>query len=124
CCDHLKEGKYMRSRILFSPVGGHDPIANYHDGALIHICRVYRPDKVYLYLSQEMLERSRLDDRYRISLAKLREQLHGGMEEIHLIERDELKEVQRFDTFYTDFDQILHRIREENPESELLLNLS
>ena len=114
----------MRSRILFSPVGGHDPIANYHDGALIHICRVYRPDKVYLYLSQEMLERSRLDDRYRISLAKLREQLHGGMEEIHLIERDELKEVQRFDTFYTDFDQILHRIREENPESELLLNLS
>ena len=46
----------MPERILFSAVGGHDPIANFRDGAILHICRIYRPDKVYLYLSSEMLE--------------------------------------------------------------------
>ena len=65
----------MAHRILFSPVGGHDPIANFRDGAVLHICRVYKPERVYLYLSHEMLERSRMDDRYRRSLEKLREHI-------------------------------------------------
>ena len=46
----------MNSKILFSPVGGTDPISNYHDGALLHICRFYKPDTVYLYLSGEIVE--------------------------------------------------------------------
>ena len=114
----------MPTHILFSPVGGHDPVANFRDGAILHICRVYKPDKVYLYLSSEMLERSRMDDRYRISLEKLREHLGGGLGEIHLIERDDLTQVQLFDTFYTDFEKVLRQIHAENPDSELLLNLS
>ena len=114
----------MAHRILFSPVGGHDPIANFRDGAVLHICRVYKPERVYLYLSHEMLERSRMDDRYRRSLEKLREHVNGAIQEIHLIERDELTQVQRFDAFYTDFDQLLRQIHEAFPDSELLLNLS
>ena len=113
----------MAHRILFSPVGGHDPIANFRDGAVLHICRVYKPERVYLYLSHEMLERSRMDDRYRRSLEKLREHVNGAIQEIHLIERDELTQVQRFDAFYTDFDQLLRQIHEAFPDSELLLNL-
>ena len=111
------------SYVLFTPVGGHDPIASFHDGAVLHICRVYRPEKVYLYLSHEMLERSRQDDRYRLSLEKLQQQL-GCKMEIHQIERDELTQVQLFDTFYTDFDQLLREIHNENPGSTLLVNLS
>ena len=44
--------------ILFSPVGGTDPIAqdNCRDGSLLHICRIYKPDIVYLYMSHEMRE--------------------------------------------------------------------
>lgn len=110
--------------VLFTPVGGHDPIASFHDGAVLHICRVYRPEKVYLYLSHEMLERSRLDDRYRVSLQKLQEQLGYTIRELHLIERDELTQVQLFDAFYTDFDQILREIHAQDPESTLLVNLS
>lgn len=111
------------SYVLFTPVGGHDPIASFHDGAVLHICRVYRPEKVYLYLSHEMLERSRQDDRYCLSLEKLQQQL-GCKMEIHQIERDELTQVQLFDTFYTDFDQLLREIHNENPGSTLLVNLS
>lgn len=114
----------MPERILFSAVGGHDPIANFRDGAILHICRIYRPDKVYLYLSSEMLERSRKDDRYRRTLIRLREYLGGGLKEIHLIERENLTEVQLFDSFYTDFDTILRQIHAENPNAELFLNLS
>ena len=43
-------------KVLFSPVGGTDPITNFRDGAMLHICRHYQPDKVYLYLSKEMCE--------------------------------------------------------------------
>ena len=42
----------MNQTILFTPVGGTDPISlnNYHDGSILHICRFYKPDKVILYL--------------------------------------------------------------------------
>ena len=38
------------ARILFSPIGNTDPITNNYDGAMLHIIREYRPDKVYLCL--------------------------------------------------------------------------
>lgn len=47
----------MNRTIIFSPVGGTDPISssNLRDGSLLHICRWYKPDKVYLYMSKEIL---------------------------------------------------------------------
>ena len=35
-------------RILISAVGDTDPIRNFHDGALVHIARKYRPDKIII----------------------------------------------------------------------------
>lgn len=114
----------MAKYVLFSPVGGHDPVANYHDGAMLHICRCYKPEAVYLYLSQEMLERSRLDNRYVNALAKLSEFLNYKIDKIKLIEREELKNVQLFDSFYEDFEGIIDTIKKENPEAEILFNIS
>lgn len=48
----------MGKKYLFSPVGNTDPIKYFHDGSLLHICRHYQPDVVYLYLSKEMIEES------------------------------------------------------------------
>lgn len=47
----------MNRKILFTPVGGTDPISstNCYDGAILHICRHYKPDKVIMYMSKEML---------------------------------------------------------------------
>lgn len=58
-------------KILFSPIGGTDPISNFRDGAMLHICRIYKPDIVYLYLSKEMCEFQEKDDRYRYCLEQL-----------------------------------------------------
>lgn len=41
-------------KVLFSPIGSTDPIRGGHDGAMLHICRYYQPDKVYLFLTGEM----------------------------------------------------------------------
>lgn len=47
----------MGRKILFSPVGGTDPIKYFKDGLMLHICRHYQPDVVYLYLSHEWIKR-------------------------------------------------------------------
>ena len=54
----------MGRKILFSPIGGTDPIKYYRDGSMLHICRHYQPDIVYLYLSHELLAYHKKDNRY------------------------------------------------------------
>ncbi|MDR1834740.1 MAG: hypothetical protein LBQ96_02945 [Fusobacteriaceae bacterium] len=110
-------------RILFSPIGTTDPISNCADGPLLHICRVYRPDLVYLYLSKEICEIQNKDDRYRYSLSRL-SKATGHDLEITSIERNELTDVHEFDYFYNEFKNILKEIHEKFPEAEILLNVS
>lgn len=114
----------MKKYVLFSPVGGHDPIASYHDGALLHICRCYRPEIVYLYMSKEMLIRSDYDNRYIGALEKLQEYLDYKIKKIEILKRDDLTEVQLFDVFYSDFENIIDSIKTQYPDYEILLNIS
>ena len=114
-------------RILFSPIGGTDPISenNCKDGSLLHICRVYKPDKVILYMSKEIIEKHIKDNRYIYCLNKLCELQHRTMEYI-IIERPDLEKVYEFDYFYEDFKPIIDQISEDEmeEEDELLINIS
>lgn len=90
----------MGKVILFSPVGGTDPISNNNakDGALLHCCRVYKPDMVYMYMSQWTIKNETEDHRYSYCLTKLYERL--GKELVYeRIDRPELEEVQEFNFF-------------------------
>ena len=116
----------MRRKILFTPIGGTDPISstNVHDGSMLHICRVYKPDKVIMYMSKEMLDYQREDDRYRYCLDKLAAMQKRTME-YEIIERYDLTEVHEFDYFYQDFREIFEQIyRGMEPTDQLLLNVS
>ncbi|MCI9102405.1 MAG: CRISPR-associated protein Csm6 [Lachnospiraceae bacterium] len=116
----------MKQTILFSPVGGTDPISNTNgrDGSLLHICRVYQPDKVILYMSKEILDNQAKDDRYRYCLDRLA-QKQGRKMEYEIIERPNLSNVQEFDFFYQDFRRIIARITEMMEDDDrLLLNVS
>ena len=107
---------------LFSPVGNTDPIKYFRDGSLVHICRVYQPDVVYLYLSKEMMEHHTLDNRYVHTLELLGEKLNHSFD-IRLIERPDLVEVHRYDWFYFEFQNELKRIEAMlQPEDQLLVN--
>lgn len=109
--------------VLFSPIGSTDPISNYRDGAMLHICRLYRPDKVYLYLSKEMCKYHDLDDRYRKSIEFLERDLQWQCE-IEVIRDEEMENVQIFDSFIDSFEAELERIRQEDQPEKILVNVS
>ena len=109
-------------KILFSPLGKTDPISNKHDGSMLHICRIYKPDKVYLYMSKEILQDHESDNRYVFCLEKLGELLNHNFE-IEIIERPELVYVHKLDDFYEEFKRCLQEIEREN-EGGILFNVS
>lgn len=109
-------------KILFSPLGGTDPISNFRDGSMLHICRVYKPDVVFLYLSKEMCEFHKKDDRYLYCIRKLSESIDHKFE-VKLIERPELENVYEFDFFYKEFESLLREIHRQY-DGEILLNVS
>ena len=111
-----------KKKILFSPIGGTDPISNFRDGSMLHICRIYKPDIVFLYLSKEMYDYHTKDNRYLYCLDNLSEMIDHKFE-IKLIERPELTSVQDFDYFYKEFETLLREIHEKY-EGEILLNIS
>jgi len=112
------------SRFLFSPIGGSDPIRNFRDGSMLHICRKYLPDKVYLYLSYEMYEHHKKDNRYLYCIEKLGE-LCGHSFEVELIIWENLRDVQDYEIFYEDFRACIADIADRmNAEDELLVNIS
>lgn len=114
----------MGKRYLFSPVGNTDPIKYFYDGSMLHICRIYKPDIVYLYLSKEILENHRKDNRYVKTLELLGKKIDHDFE-IRLIEREDLVNVQQYDVFYKEFRDIIGKIEEEMQEGDqLLLNMA
>lgn len=117
----------MNQTILFSPVGGTDPISpsNFRDGSMLHICRKYQPEKVILYLSDEMLENHKMDNRYLYCLDMLAEHQKRVRSQYQLIERPGLKNVHEFDYYYQDFRTIIEEIFSQMDDTDtLLLNIS
>ena len=111
-------------RVLFSPIGSTDPITGQHDGALLHIVRCLDIDEIYLFLSQEMCELDEKDNRYMYCLEQLAE-LTGHTFVVHKIMRPELKEVQVFDTIFSDFRNIIGELSKRlERDDELYLNVS
>lgn len=102
----------MARKYLFSPIGNTDPIKYLYDGSMIHICRYYQPDVVYLYLSKEMMENHKKDNRYVKTLELLGEFLHHKFE-IHIIENSDMIDVQQYDIFYNEFHRIIAEIEEQ-----------
>ena len=116
----------MNEIVLFSPIGGTDPISEYnlHEGAMLHICRHYGVTKVYMYMSGEILEKHKKDNRYVKAVEKLAERQNRKID-CKVIERPDLKEVQNFDFFYEEYQKILKDIISELDETDrFLLNVS
>lgn len=89
----------MNQKILYSAVGGTDPISNFRDGSLLHICRKYKPNKVVILLSAEMCDHHHKDNRYLYCIEKLGELLNHHFE-VEVIEKPTLRKVNDIDTVY------------------------
>ena len=121
-------------KILFSPIGNTDPmsvkknkdtkeIEKANDGSMIHICRKYKPDKVYMYFSAEIKEDEEKDNRHTKSIDLIGKKL-GKKIDYEIINGDKVDDVHRFDPYYTEFDKELKEIAEKNPMAEIILNTS
>lgn len=116
----------MNRTILFSPVGGTDPIHNKNcrDGSMLHIARVYEATDVFLYMSKEILENHKKDNRYFYALEKLAE-LQEREIRIKEIARPDLIDVHEYDYYYNDFADIINEIKNGMDETDrLILNVS
>lgn len=112
--------------ILFSPLGGNDPISetNLYDGSMLHICRHYDIDKVYLYMTKEIWKNHKKDNRYEFFIDRLAKQKDKKIEYI-TIEDSELERVQEYDQFFFRFEGIIDKIMQERGEDDnIFINIS
>lgn len=103
-------------KILISAVGTTDPISNNHDAALLHIARNYKPDKIVLVYSQEMLVKQDLINKVLLSIED-----YNPIIEIDstILNNDE---VFLFDKMYEVMGLIVQKYT--NDDDEIILNLS
>ena len=104
-------------RVLISAVGDTDPFRNFHDGALIHIARKYRPEKVVLIFSEHTAKKQGNIEKALFSIAPNYEP--------ELIIHDSIisdNEVHIFDVTFQRFSDILQEYYTK--EDEFILNLS
>lgn len=104
-------------KILISAVGDTDPIRNFHDGALVHIARKYRPDKIIIVFSEEMI--SKKDDIEKVIRSIDSEYVPEIVYHEPIILN---KDVYVFDTMYDQFDAIIQKYYTK--DDEFILNLS
>lgn len=104
-------------RVLISAVGDTDPFRNFHDGALIHIARKYRPEKVILIFSEHTAKKQGNIEKALFSIApdyKPEVKTHDSIisdNEVHI-----------FDVMFQCFSDILQEYYTK--EDEFILNLS
>jgi len=85
--------------------------------------RHYKPKKAYIFLTKKICQYDLIDNRYEIIAKKLQELLDFRCV-ITKIEREDIDNPQDFEFFYQPFESILNNIQKENPDSEILVNIS
>ncbi len=108
----------VKKDILISVVGKTDPIRSQHDGPILHIVRNYRPEKVYLILTQE--------------IGRDEQEYHHNEQAIHMLEPDcqvqtimtDIRAAHSYDDFSRIFLTICNQIKQQNPGCRLLLNIT
>ena len=104
-------------KVLISAVGNTDPIRNFHDGALVHIARKYRPDKINIVFSEELIRKK--DDIEKVVRSIDSEYLPEIVYHEPIILNNE---VHIFDTMFDQFDDIIREYYTK--DDEFILNLS
>lgn len=114
---------YMSDYVLFSPLGLSDPTRGNFDGAFLHILRHLKPKKAYLFMTSEICHYDELDNRYEIMGHRVC--THEGFDCGFIKIKDpDLTDPHLFGNFYFLFENIIRKIKDENPGLKILINLS
>lgn len=110
-----------KERVLFTFAGGTDPTRSCHDGPILHICRYYKPQKIYLVLTKEMAERDK--EPYNIYERAIKLNLKNYNPEIIRVNTN-IKEAHLFESYFEVINETFDRIKKENKDVEVLVNLT
>ena len=111
----------MSNKILLTFAGNTDPTRGQHDGPIIHICRYYKPDKIYLILTKEMEERD--EEPYNIYERAIKENLKGYNPEIIRIKTG-IKDAHHFDAYFEVIYNVFEEIKKDNEGAEVYVNIT
>lgn len=133
--------KENAKKILFSPVGGTDPMALPRkktnpadpsntivvspstDAAMLHIIRYQKPDHIILYFTHEICENEREDQRYTKAIEYISQLLKKEIT-YEIIYRENLTDPHNYNYFYKDFGSILKKIMDKKGDKEVILNIT
>ena len=110
----------MSKKVLLTFAGNTDPTRGEHDGPIIHICRYYRPDKIYLILTKEMEEKD--EEVNNIYERAIKENLKGYEPEIIKIKTG-IEKAHHFDAYFDVIYQTFEEIKKEEC-IEVYLNMT
>ena len=111
----------MSKKVLLTFAGNTDPTRGQHDGPIIHICRYYKPEKIYLILTKEMEERD--ESPYNIYEKAIKENLKDYNPEIIRIKTG-IKDAHHFDVYFDTIYQTFEKIKKEEKDAEVYLNMT
>ena len=111
----------MSKKVLLTFAGNTDPTRGQHDGPIIHICRYYKPEKIYLILTKEMEERDEVP--YNIYERAIKENLKNYNPEVIRIKTG-IKDAHHFDIYFDTIYQTFERIKKEEKDAEVYLNMT
>ncbi|GFH41493.1 CRISPR-associated protein Csm6 [Lactococcus hodotermopsidis] len=103
-------------QILISAVGDTDPIRNFHDGPLLHIARVYRPEKIVLIHSERSLDKH---EKVVKALQSIKDYAPEIVQDDLILKNDE---VSIFDTMYATLSNIVGNYMSD--ENDVILSLT
>ena len=111
----------MSKKVLLTFAGNTDPTRGEHDGPIIHICRYYKPDKIYLILTKEMEERD--EEPYNIYERAIKENLKAYAPQIIRI-KTRIEEAHYFDIYFNWIYETFEKIKKEDRDAEIYLNMT
>ena len=110
-------------QILFSCLGTTDPVRGEHDGPMLHILRWYRPDSAVFFISQEISELDKKDGRFEKTRAWIEAHWNGYQPDFRYITGD-IRNAHDIDALDKPLYDAFSSISRENPDAEILINLS
>lgn len=111
----------MKNRILVTFAGNTDPTRGQHDGPILHICRHYKPDVIYLILTSEMEERDK--EPYNIYEKSIQANLERYSPKI-IRKITKIRDAHLFDSYFDVIYNVFEEIKQEKHEMEIYVNLS
>ena len=108
-----------KERVLLTFAGNTDPTRGNYDGPMLHICRYFRPEKIYLVLTSEMQKRNE----NRIYEKAIKESLEDYNPIFEYINTD-IDNAHLFDIYFNKINETFNKIKVEHPNAEVLVNIT